>query len=115
MTGGRKPRDVLFLVAGFVLWSSAFVALYGGQALGCRLGWENVDLGPITLNRTVLLAVWAVHLCVIGLLTVVLARRYASASASPFIERAGLALSLCALAATIWIGFPVLVAKSTCT
>jgi hypothetical protein len=115
VTGDRNPRKLLLLVAGFVLWSSAFVVLYGIQALGCHLGWDDISLGPVTLNRTALLAVWVVHLCLIGLLAAALARRRASAGDLPFIERAGLALTFCALAATIWIGFPVLAAGSTCT
>lgn len=114
MTGDRKPRDLLLLIAGFGLWGSAFVGIYGTQALGCHLGWEDVDLGPVTLNRIALLAIWAVHLCLIGLLAAALARRRASADASAFFKRAGLALTLCALAATVLIGFPVLAAGSTC-
>jgi len=74
-----------------------------------------VGLGPVPLNRGVLLAVWAVHLCLIGLLAAALPCRRASVGPLPFIDRAGLALTFCALAATIWTGFPVLAAGSTCT
>jgi hypothetical protein len=116
MTAGKRtPRELLLLVAGFILWSSAFVILYSVQALGCRLGWDEVGFGPVTLNRGVLLAVWAVHLCLIGLLAAALMRRRASMDPAPFIDRAGLALTFCALAATIWIGFPILAARSTCS
>lgn len=31
--------DLIRLVAGFVLWSLAFVLLYAVQALGCAYGW----------------------------------------------------------------------------
>lgn len=48
MNGTAKPGKLLLLVAGFLLWSSAFVVLYGLQGLGCRLGWDAVGLGPVS-------------------------------------------------------------------
>ena len=60
-TETAKPGKLLLLVAGFLLWSSAFVVLYGLQGLGCRLGWDEAALlGPVSLNRAVLLAACAV-------------------------------------------------------
>lgn len=40
MTGGDK-RALLSLVAGFTVWSAAFVLLYALQALGCAYGWSQ--------------------------------------------------------------------------
>ncbi|KQN71542.1 hypothetical protein [Devosia sp. Leaf64] len=34
-------RALLLLIAGFTVWSLAFVVLYGLQALGCAYGWPN--------------------------------------------------------------------------
>lgn len=58
----RAPARVLWLVAGFVAWSSAFVVLYSLQALGCAYGWPDVA------HRIVLFAVLGIHLAAIALL-----------------------------------------------
>ena len=114
LTGNHAPGKLLLLVAGFLIWSSAFAVLYGVQGLGCRLGWAEVGLGPVSLNRTALVAVWAVHIGLIGFLAAVLVRRRSSGCALSFIDRAGLALTFCALMATVWIGLPILATESTC-
>ncbi|KQW27196.1 hypothetical protein ASE36_19815 [Rhizobium sp. Root274] len=44
------------LLAGFVLWSVAFLLLYGVQATGCKLGWHETPLGPTSLLRGMLSA-----------------------------------------------------------
>ena len=58
----EEGKVLLPLVAGFTLWSLAFVQLYAFQAIGCRLGWDGIGLaGAVTLQRAVLvlsLAVW---------------------------------------------------------
>lgn len=42
------------LLAGFTLWSGTFLLLYALQATGCKLGWQEIPLGPISLLRIVL-------------------------------------------------------------
>src|SRR5690606_38733908 len=37
----QERRALLLLVAGFTVWSVAFVVLYGMQALGCAFGWGD--------------------------------------------------------------------------
>src|SRR5690606_26328188 len=37
----RERRALLLLVAGFTVWSVAFVVLYGLQAIGCAFGWGD--------------------------------------------------------------------------
>ena len=61
MTEPAPPR-LLWLVAGFAVWSSAFLALYGLQGLGCAYEW------PDLVHRGALLAVFAAHLLAIALL-----------------------------------------------
>lgn len=36
-----KANGLLYLIAGFVIWSIAFIALYAAQALGCAYGWGD--------------------------------------------------------------------------
>ncbi|MDH4441590.1 MAG: hypothetical protein QE284_14530 [Rhizobium sp.] len=42
------------LLAGFILWSGLFLSLYGVQATGCKLGWHQIAIGPISLLRLLL-------------------------------------------------------------
>ncbi|PYB70435.1 hypothetical protein [Rhizobium wuzhouense] len=42
------------LLSGFILWSVAFLSLYAVQATGCKLGWHQIPVGPISLLRLVL-------------------------------------------------------------
>ena len=35
------PMALVNLVAGYTVWSSGCVVLYGLQALGCAYGWSN--------------------------------------------------------------------------
>jgi hypothetical protein len=58
------PARMLWLVAGFTLWSTAFIALYTIQALGCAFDW------PPVLHRGLLGVVFAGHLVAIALLIV---------------------------------------------
>jgi heme A synthase len=61
MTEPAPPR-LLWLASGFVVWSSAFLALYGLQALGCAYRW------PDLVHRGALFALFAAHLVAIGLI-----------------------------------------------
>jgi hypothetical protein len=54
------PARMLWLVAGFTVWASAFIALYTIQALGCAFDW------PFAVHRGVLGAVFAAHLAAIA-------------------------------------------------
>lgn len=108
MSASTRPIDLLWLVAGFLVWSSAFLTLYGLHAIGCASGWEFGTL------RLALLAAWGVHVAVAGAL-VPLARRAArgarhaeDARGGGFVARAGVVLSVAAVVATLWVGLPVL-------
>lgn len=48
---------------GFIVWLAAFVALYAMLSVGCRFGWDEVELvGGLTLQRAQLVAILAIHL-----------------------------------------------------
>jgi hypothetical protein len=49
-----KVLPFVGLLAGFILWSAAFLLLYAVQATGCKLGWHQTPLGPTSLLRAVL-------------------------------------------------------------
>ena len=100
----------LWLVIGFVLWSTAFVALYGLHALGCAWNWGENGGSWTNALRMALTGVWGVHLALIGLLIPYLRRRrsHASKERAATLHTVALALTVAALIATIWIGIPVL-------
>jgi hypothetical protein len=54
------PARMLWLVTGFTVWATAFIALYTIQAVGCAFEW------PFAVHRGVLGAVLAAHLAVIA-------------------------------------------------
>jgi hypothetical protein len=48
-------RALTLLIAGFTLWSGAFVLLYALQALGCAYGWGD-------MHRPILIGAYLVSL-----------------------------------------------------
>lgn len=59
----REIEPLAVLLCGFLLWSVAFLAIYGAQAIGCGLGWDARGvLGPLTVQRAVLLGLFALVL-----------------------------------------------------
>lgn len=71
----RAP--ILLTTLGFILWSAAFLALYGLQATGCRLGWQDMPLAGTSLLRVALIALLALSVAATLLL-----RRGSPASAA---------------------------------
>ncbi len=54
---------LIWLIAGFLVWSAAFVVLYSVLSIGCEFGWHEWPvLGPVTLQRVVLVALFLVSL-----------------------------------------------------
>ena len=86
------------LLAGFTLWSVAFVALYALQALGCLGHWDKA------IHRLVLVGCYAAFL--LGLAaTLIWQRRTAG---DDIIARIGIWATIAALAATAVIFAPTL-------
>ncbi|RAI43110.1 hypothetical protein [Rhodoplanes roseus] len=101
------PRALLLLVAGFVVWSSAFVWLYGGLSVGCAFGWDRITLAGTSALRLGLLLIWLVHVAALGwLLAYSRAVRQAGRS-PPFVTTAATALTVVALIATVWTGLAI--------
>lgn len=99
-------RKLAGLVAGFLVWSAAFTALYSLHAVGCAAGWQEAGIYASPL-RLALVAVWLVHLAALVWLTLWLRPATAGTKAPP-LARAAWALSALALAATLATGAPVL-------
>ncbi|WP_182083888.1 hypothetical protein [Aureimonas sp. ME7] len=111
-TPPRSASSLLLLCAGFVIWGSAFVWLYAALSIGCAFGWEDAVIGPVSLQRAMLVAVWLAHLVAIGavLLWARRRRRVLPAGAEPdtFLARATVWTTAVALGVTILNFVPVL-------
>lgn len=100
------PIEILGLVAGFAIWSSAFVSLYALHGGACEDGWFSSP-GAV---RAVLAAVLILHLLLHAALCYWLWRRVQAGDGSVvFLRTASLILSVAAMGATIWTSAPVLV------
>jgi hypothetical protein len=51
-----RTLPFIALLSGFVGWSIAFLTIYAVQATGCHLGWQDINLGPLSALRLMLLA-----------------------------------------------------------
>lgn len=103
MRGGGREHEALGLVAGFAIWSLAFVLLYGALGLACSLGLAAAA------TRMALIALLVAHLAALTWLAGRLLRRLRAAEAKPLrvVRSVSLALAIAAAGATLWIGLPV--------
>lgn len=102
--GSPRALEIAGLVAGFVVWSAAFVLLYSLHGLGCA------DPGFGGGTRWALVVGWGAMLAGHGLLAAWLWRRWRRAEEElRFVRLVSLVLALAAGAATVWIGLPVAV------
>lgn len=107
----RRMREIgplAVVISGFLLWSAAFLAIYGVQATGCSLGWNATAFGPLTVQRAVLLAVFALVLAC----HVVLVLRLNAGTPGGFGEDAGTA-DFMRMAAR-WLAMLSAVASTVC-
>lgn len=51
-----------WMLAGFLIWGAAFTVLYSVLSIGCAFGWDEIILGPVSLQRVVLVALLVVSL-----------------------------------------------------
>lgn len=107
----RSRIPPLFLmVAGFGIWASAFVVLYSAASLGCEFGWYQIHLGSISLMRTILIAIWLIHMAALAWLFRHCARTARdNDSQVRFVHRAAMYLTGAAIAATVWLAIALLV------
>ncbi len=110
---GASGWQIWLLLAGFVVWTGAFVGLYALQAVGCRFDWGAVALGPTDLHRALLIVGFILTMAAQGGVVVALRATMPGPEPSPFMARVGLWASIAALVASCLIYAPVLFA-STC-
>ncbi len=114
MTATNASLRLLGLVGGLLLWSTAFVALYGLHAIGCVLTWTEAMVGPVSLSQIVLLGVWLGHLALLVLLLMrcrTWLRDSVPGSGDRFVARSSIALTVIAIVATAYSGLPIVLLR----
>ena len=111
-----RPRRLLTLVAGFLLWHLALLALYVLNFVGCELGWEAAGPEYLSAQRTGLLALWAAHLGALGALLWFFRRQQRAdaqaGQAGTLIGFIAVGGALWALLATMLFGVPLFAASA---
>lgn len=108
MNGGPTDGEAASLVAGFALWSLAFVLLYGGHGLICSVVAPVGESGA----RALLFAIWATMIAAhLALIVWFVFRLRAGEVSVRFVRLTSLTLAVAALGATIWIGLPLISLK----
>jgi len=114
MTRLPPASALLAMIAGYLVWSLCFVALYAVLSVGCALHLQLrpgiLGIDPLTL---LLAAAWLLHLAALAWLVLAAWRKHprrphANGTGPAFLPWVTLVLHLTALAATVWIGLPVL-------
>ena len=91
---------------GLLVWSAAFLLLYGGLSLGCAAGAGEGTLWQSDMLALALAGVWAVHLILHAL--PFLRRGRSVEPPDDFLRRLMRLLAIVGAAATLWIGLPIL-------
>ncbi|MHB2267265.1 hypothetical protein [Aliihoeflea sp. PC F10.4] len=105
---------IVWMMAGFLVWAVAFAALYSVLSIGCAFGWDEIAaIGPISLQRVVLIALLLVSLGA-GWAVVRVSNAHRKAAGGegltlkPFVESAAWLAAWAALASTLFSLGPVL-------
>jgi hypothetical protein len=100
MSTRPRPRRLLWLAAGFIVWAHAFLALYAVNAIGCAFAW------PAHLQRLVLWLLLAAHLVVLAWIVARHWRRRHESQGEPrpmpFVDYVGLGVAITGWAATLF-------------
>lgn len=91
-------RAIILLIAGFTLWSLAFILLYALQALGCAYGWGD-------LHRPILVGAYLVSL--MPLVWLALRRPYETGEPQTSLSISALWANRAALGAGVLVYLPV--------
>lgn len=117
--GGSLPAPGIWrAIAGFIVWSSAFVVLYVGHAVGCIYVPSNVSASAVSTTLGIL---WLVHLLACAALAWGSGRYWMRVRHTPrnsppgrFMWRVTVLIDLSAFGAVAITGLPIL-AFPACT
>ncbi len=110
MSHARPLRTIALTAVGLIIWSICFVVLYAALSLGCAAGLHEWSLFGVRALNVILGCLWLVHFGLLGSAFLVLWRtqRQAQAASERFLVRLTCMLIVVGSAATLWVGFPVL-------
>lgn len=93
---------LLGTTAGLLVWASSFVVLYVGLTLGCEAGWHALTVAGVNLVTGAMGLAWLAHMLALAALWWWFGR-----FAEP-LRRLARVLTVVALGATVWTGWPLL-------
>lgn len=101
---------LVLLVAAFLIWSLAFIGLYGVHGVACAAGWA--DPGNPWPLRLTLIGVWGIMTAGAGLFAAWTWRRpIKDQPAQRFLRNATLATAVIGVVATAWLGAPLFLVR----
>ncbi len=101
-------RHTLWLVAGFVAWSAAFVGLYALQSVGCAYGLHEVEfVGGLSVLRALLLVGFVGSLMLVGAIAWLTKAWQEAGRIGKFVASTSWLLSLAAVGSSIVTYLPV--------
>lgn len=111
-----KAPGLVWAIAGFVIWSVAFVTIYSLHGIGCASGWEAIRVGPTSLQRLVQVLLWVAFLPPLLALALRLRRfrqKFPADTARRWLALVGETIAWAGLAATL-ITFASTITASVC-
>ncbi|MDP2213733.1 hypothetical protein [Phenylobacterium sp.] len=105
----RPFGDLLALVGAFVLWSLAFIILYGVHGVACARGWASPD-EPWALRLTLVLLWLVMTALTVGYALWSWKRRRAEPHGL-FLSYATLAVAAVGAVSTAWLGLPLFLVR----
>lgn len=106
MSSEGRPAETLGLIAGFGIWSSAFLALYGLHGALCAGGGAALARGGMG-------ALLVLHLIAHGVLVWWLGGRLRGAATGGvrFVRQVSFVLAVASTGATLWTGLPAMLLR----
>lgn len=111
MTRPLAPfADLIWLVGAFVLWSFAFIGLYGVHGAACAVGWASPS-EPWPL-RLILIGLWLI-ICALSAAYVfwVWRRPETGEATAGFLRYVTLAVAAVGAVSTAWLGIPLFLVR----
>ncbi|MDP1618054.1 hypothetical protein [Phenylobacterium sp.] len=100
----------MLLVAAFLIWSLAFIALYGVHGVACAAGWASVQ-NPWPLRLT-LIGLWLVMTSAAAAFALWTWKRpIKDQAAQGFLRTATLAVAVIGAVSTAWLGAPLFLVR----
>ena len=97
---------LVLLIAAFLIWSLAFIALYGVHGAACAAGWATAgDPWPLRLT---LIGVWAALTLAAAAFALWTWRRPAK---DGFLRRSTMAIAVIGALSTAWLGAPLFLVR----